>query len=158
MLIGPAVAVGGRQRGARAPHQRRRARDELAHAERLRQVVVGAAVEPHHLVGFFAPRGQHQNRRVAIRAMPADRARDGDAVHARQHQIEDDEVEGLLARDQHRFLAIGDRHALVSLDAQVQTHQVANVLFVLDDEHFARFHRMRSADLQVGFQCPVYRF
>ena len=74
MLMRPAVAVGGRQRRARAPHQRRRARHQLAHAERLRQVVVGAAVEPHHFVGFLAPRGQHQNRRVAVRAVPPDRA------------------------------------------------------------------------------------
>jgi hypothetical protein len=72
--------------------------------------------------------------------VPADRARDGDPIHARQHQVEDDEVEGFLARDQHRFLAIRDRQALVSLDAQMQAHQVADVLFVLDDEHFAGFH------------------
>ena len=136
MLTGrpsPSAAASG---ALRATHQRGRARHQLAHAERLRQVVVGAAVEAHHLVGFFAPRGQHQDWRVAIRPVPANRAGDGDAVDARQHQIQNDEVEAFLACNHHRFLAVGHRHALISFDAQVQAHEVADVLLVFDDQHF----------------------
>ena len=53
-----------------------------------------------------------------------------------------------------------DRHALVSLDAQMQTHQVADVLFVLDDEHFTSFHLIagapaRSTPLRFGAQSPT---
>ena len=53
---------------ARPAQQRARARDQLAHAERLGQVVVGAALEADHLVRLLAPRGQHQDRHVAVHA------------------------------------------------------------------------------------------
>ena len=70
------VLVGDGPAASRSPHglrdcaatkQRADAREELANAERFRQVVVGAAVEAEHLVGLFAPGGQHQDRRVGVR-------------------------------------------------------------------------------------------
>ena len=61
----------GRLATRAAAQQRAHARDELAHAERLRQVVVGAALEAEHLVGLFAPRREHQDRDVAVHAARA---------------------------------------------------------------------------------------
>ncbi len=53
--------------GARAgpAHHRAQPGDELARAERLGDVIVGAAVEAAHLVGLFAARGQHDDRQGA---------------------------------------------------------------------------------------------
>jgi hypothetical protein len=74
-VTGPWVA------DALAPAQQRAdARDELADAERLGQVVVGAALEAVDLVGLFAPRRQHQDRHVLEVRLAPDRAADGDAV------------------------------------------------------------------------------
>jgi hypothetical protein len=47
---------------ARAPQQRPHACEQLLECERLRQVVVGACVEPLHAVIDLCPRGQHQDR------------------------------------------------------------------------------------------------
>ena len=48
-------------------------REKLPDAERLRQVIVGAALEPEDLVGFRIPRRQHQDRRAGVRSASADR-------------------------------------------------------------------------------------
>ena len=79
-----------------APAQQRTdARHQLAHAERLGQVVVGAAVEPEHLVHLVAPRGQHQDGHVGIARVAPDGAAERDAVEPGQHQVEHDEVEAV---------------------------------------------------------------
>jgi hypothetical protein len=48
------------------PQQRANARDELANAEWLGQVIVGAALESEYLVRLLAPGGEHQDRHIAI--------------------------------------------------------------------------------------------
>ena len=98
------VASGARRRltlarSARrpAPQQRAHARHQLADAERLGQVVVGAAVEAEHLVGLLAAGREHQDRRVGVRRVAPDGAAQREAVEPGQHQVEDDQVE-LAAR------------------------------------------------------------
>ena len=71
------------------------AQRELARAERLGHVVVGADLEADHPVGLLAQRGQHDDRDVALLPQPAAHL---DAVDARQHQVEHDEVVRLPRR------------------------------------------------------------
>ena len=63
--------------------------DELARAERLGQVVVGAELEPEELVQLVVARRQHhdRDRRVAPQL-----AGDVEAVEAGQAEVEDDQV------------------------------------------------------------------
>ncbi len=103
-------------RGTRAAQQRADARDELAHAERLGQIVVGAAFEAEHFVGLLAARGQHEYRHVAVGGVAADGAADGDAVEPREHQIEDHQIERLGAREAQPLVAIADRDGLQALE------------------------------------------
>ena len=126
-----------RGRGGRRPpaQQRADARDELANAERLRQVVVGAAVEAEHFVGLVAARGQHEDRDVRVDRIAADGAADRDAVQARQHQVQDHEVERLGPGEPQRFRAVADRDRRQLLDAQVERDEIADVLVVFDDQH-----------------------
>ena len=74
--------------GRRAAEDRLHAGDELARVERLRQVVVGADLEPDDLVDVLVARGQHQDRHV--RAL-ADAPADLDPVDVREHQVEHDQ-------------------------------------------------------------------
>ena len=86
------VGVVGLARGGRAVtlDVRLQPRDELARLERLRQVVVRAELQPDDAVGGLPAGGQHDDRHVAALAnAPAD----GEAVHLRQHDVEDDGVE-----------------------------------------------------------------
>ncbi len=124
----------GQLRRARAAQQRAHARDQLAHAEWLRQVVVGAALEAEHFVGLFAAGRQHQDRDVAVGRLSPDRPAHRDAVESRQHQVEHDDVERLRPRVAQPFVAVADRHDGQAFQPQVQRDQVADVRLVLDDE------------------------
>jgi hypothetical protein len=73
--------------------------EELAYAERLGDIVVGATLEAQDLVRFGVSRGEHQDRCVAAGAVETQRAAECDAVEPRQHHIEDDRVEAFGARD-----------------------------------------------------------
>ena len=70
------------------------ARQQLAHAEGLGHVVVGAGVERGDLVALLAARGEHDDRHLAPLPQPADHLQ---AVHIGQAQVQNDDV-GLAAR------------------------------------------------------------
>ena len=72
-----------------ASQQRVDASDELARAERLRHVVVGADGETDEQVGLAVARGQHQYRQ---RMLTLDLLADLDAVETGEHQVEHDEI------------------------------------------------------------------
>jgi hypothetical protein len=80
----------------RAPHERPQPREQLGEGERLRQVVVGARVEPAHAVLDGVARGEHDDRRPDARgAHPPARL---DAVHVRHQDVEHHRVVGAGAR------------------------------------------------------------
>src|SRR5213078_2402678 len=81
-----------------APEQRADARQELLERERLRHVVVGAAVEAGHLVRHAVPRRQHEHRRDD--AAVAEAGEDAEAVALGQHEVEHDEVVRGTGKDQ----------------------------------------------------------
>ena len=72
-----------------AAQQRVHARDELARAERLRHVVVGADGEPDEQIGLAVAGGEHQDRQ---RALALDLLAHLDAVETGEHEVEHDEV------------------------------------------------------------------
>ena len=74
---------------AGAPQQRLDARNELLAAERLDDVVVGAAREPADALELGVSGGQHQDRYVAQIAEPRQRL---EAVEPRHRDVEDDEI------------------------------------------------------------------
>ena len=81
-------------------------------------------------------RREHQHGRIR---MAADLAADLEAVHLRQHQVEDHEV-GLVAAVQgERLLAVGRGDHGVALLLEVEPHEVHDVAFVVDDKD--RLHR-----------------
>ncbi len=65
---------------------------ELDEAEGLREVVVGAGVEPLDARLHLAPGREHQDRRPVPLGPQA--AQELEAVEAREHDVEDDEVVG----------------------------------------------------------------
>ena len=71
---------------------------ELARTERLRDVIVGAELEPEHAIHFRRARGEHQNRNRSGRRIAAENLADLEPVDFRQHQIEDDQRRPFIAR------------------------------------------------------------
>src|SRR5262245_32340746 len=121
-------------RGLAASEERADTRQQLADAKRFREVVVGAAVEAEDLVRLFAASCQHQDGRVGIGGVAADRAADGHAVEPRQHQIEDDQIESLRPRLRETGFTIDGFLRGEALETQVQRHELADIRFIFDDE------------------------
>ena len=106
----------------RAAQQRAHPRGQLRHGEGLHHVVVGAEVEAAHAILHRVARGEHQDRRRPglVRRRGAQPPQHLEAVHLRQPDVEDHEVELLLRRGRHRVLAARrhvDRVALGLEDA-----------------------------------------
>ena len=68
-------------------------RDQLSAAERLREVIVGPHLQADDAVNFLALSGQHDDRDVRLGAHGA---AEREAVFARQHQIEQDEIDAAV--------------------------------------------------------------
>ena len=111
--------LGPSQRGAQA-------RQELAHAERLRDVVVGAGVERHDLLGVLVPGGEHDDR---DRRPAAQAVHDLDAVDAGKPEIDDRRVVHAGRATRQRGLAGLDEVDLVSarLRGARRAHAAADV-------------------------------
>ena len=94
---------GASQRGAHAG-------EELVHAERLGDVVVGSRVERVDLVGLFATDGEHDDRNLGPAAQAAD---DFDAVNVGQSDVEQHDVGLVVGGLAERFGAGGGEGDLV---------------------------------------------
>src|SRR6185312_4042978 len=110
---------------------------QLAHAEGLDHVVVGAQLEPHHAVDLLALRRQHHHRGLARSRVAADPSTDLRARDVRQHEVQQDDVWRELV---HRLQPVGA--GLLGLHGeagcrQVVRQQLAKVGLVLDDQDAA---------------------
>ena len=125
-----------RRRGAPLPapppEQRLDAGDELGELERLRHVVVRADLEPPDLVVEAVPGREDQDRHVHLPA--AQLREDPEAVDARQHQVEDDEVGAPVEGRPEPLVARRGRQDAVAAEAEVHREPLAERAVVLDDE------------------------
>ena len=114
--------------------------DDLARAERLGDVVVGAELEADDAVELLALRGQHDERQAGGRGVALEQARELEAVEARQHQIEDDEVGETAANRLESAVAPAfDRHSEAGA-LEVELQHFGDVRLVFDDQNARRDH------------------
>ena len=109
------------------------ARQELAEIERLREIVVGAAVQAGDPRLDRVPRGQHQhgNRRSFL----SNRTTHRETVLQRQHDIEDDRVVLGDGRLVHRAFAVAHDVHGVRLLAKALRQHLRRARFVFDKEN-----------------------
>jgi len=105
-----AVAALGRPR---APQKRVHARDRFPATERLGNVIVGAQVQPEHDIFFLPFRREHQDGHFQA-AFPH-RAADFVAVHAWQHNVQQNQLGFAIQREIQARRAILGRQNLKSL-------------------------------------------
>src|SRR5688500_12809114 len=122
-------------RSARTAQQRARPRYQLANAERLRQVIIGPALEAKHFIALLTASREHQDWHVLVGSFAPDRATDRDAVDTREHQVENDEVEGARVGTDERGLAVAHGLGLKTLEAEVEHDQVTNMRIVFDHQY-----------------------
>ena len=104
---------------------------QLAQAERLRDVVVGAQLEPDDLVELGVLGRQHHDRHA--RLGPDDPA-DLDAGQLGQHEVEEDQVGPVPPEARERFTAVGRLDHPESLCLECVRERLAERRLVLDDE------------------------
>ena len=107
-------------------------RHELARAERLDDVVIGADVEADHLVGVTAARGEEHDGHVRHLAQLTAYL---EAVEAGQHHVEQHEVGSGSPSHGERLGTIRGERGSVALAFHVQTKEVPDLGIVVDDQH-----------------------
>ena len=130
----PTRSRGGAGGGARAPQHGANPREELARVEGLGEVVVRADLEPDHLVHVLALGGQHDDGQGGPLGRRADLAADLEAVHAGQHQVEQDEVGTGLAERDEAARSIAGRGDVDLVLAEILRHQGAQAGVVVDEQ------------------------
>jgi hypothetical protein len=119
---------------------------------RLGDVVVGADLEPDHLVGLGRARGEHHDRHARRRFCRADATTHLEPAKSRQHQVEDHRRRTLALDERKAELAVGRLEDLESFRLEIHAHQLADVALVLDDQQLATLggRRCRSVRARVA--------
>ncbi len=125
-LLGP-----WRRRG-RAPKHRAYPRRQLPWRERLRDVVVGAELEPDDTVGLLAAGGQQDHGQIGVRPDPAT---EREPVDPRQHHVEDDEAWPLPLENRACRFAVGCGQRSEPVPLQVAHNDVQDDRVVVDDKN-----------------------
>ena len=119
-----------------AAQQRLDASLQLARAERLGDVVVGAEFEADHPVCLIGGRGQHYDGYLGV---ATDLLAQGKAVVAGHHDIENNQVRAVQGELLAHLVAFRRRQYLETGPGQVFIEQLADLLVVVDDQQlFAR--------------------
>jgi hypothetical protein len=141
---GKAHAVRGTVRpgqGARAAQNAVDACQQLARVERLGEVVVRAHLQADDAVDLVAARREHDYRQPGARSQVAAQAQ---AVLARQHDIEHDEVGAARLQDAPHLAAVGGARDAKAVALEVIAQQPADFGVVIDDEDVCRLLHGRA--------------
>jgi len=137
----PTLLVGGPARPLDAPEGHAHPRQQLAHAERLAHVIVGAGVERGHLVGFLSSRREHEDGHLRPLAQPPDHL---EPIHVGQAQIQDDQVR-LTRLGGLQALLRGDRlDEAITVTPERGPEKASNLRLVLDEDDDRSLGRPRA--------------
>ena len=118
-------------RRRRSPQQRPHATTELADRERLGDVVVGAELEPEHLVELVVAGGEHHDRHRAPRSQLL---ADLQPVDLRDHHVQHDQVDILGVETRERLVAVPRLDDPVSVAFERIREELLNRLLVVDEQ------------------------
>ena len=126
-------ARGGGDEDGRAAQGGADAGQELGEAERLGDVVLGAELEPRHLVHLAAPRRQDDDGHHP--PLASKRLEHLEAVHLGEHHVEDDEIGSVGPREVEAPLAVLGHEDPVPLPLEIDAKTQGDAGVVLHDEH-----------------------
>jgi hypothetical protein len=104
--------------GRRPTQHRFDPRPQLSRAERFRNVVIGAEFESEDLFGLMRFRRQQNDRNLA--AAPTYLSTDLEPVLAREHHVQQDEIEGFALCHTNCIVAGGHQRHYVSFGLEVR--------------------------------------
>ena len=106
---------------------------ELLGIEGLLHIIVGAHLKTQNFVEDLAFSGEHDDRRVLA---GSDLAADLVAVHARKHEVEQDQVGLEALYGGNCRLAVSYDLGLVAFLHQIETDELSDIGIVVDDQDF----------------------
>jgi hypothetical protein len=109
--------------------------DELAGAEGLGDVIVGAHFEADNAVGFIAARGQHENGKPVEGFVLADFTANVQAGHFREHQIEQEKIGRRLLERGEAAGAVEGGVDLKAFVGKVIADQFNDIAIVFNDQY-----------------------
>ncbi len=118
--------------GLGAAHRRAQPGQQLVHAERLGDVVVGPGVQGLDLLVGGVPGGEHQDRHPGPAAQASDHL---DAVHVGEPQVQDDDVGVARGGQLERGGPVGRGVHLVLARLQVDHEGAYDLRLVVDHKH-----------------------
>src|SRR5262249_42185879 len=126
------------QRAIGAEKQRLQAKDQLARAERLQNIVVSAYSDPRHAIYFVAAGGEEEYRR--LRAAVPERAAYRQAVHRWKPDIEDNRVERLGTGSLQRVVALLRANGSIARVLERGPQRLPQLGVVLSNENLRLCH------------------
>ena len=123
--------------------------EQLARAEGLRHVVVGAQLQTHHAIRLLAPAGQHDDRNRRFVAQPA---RKRHSVLVPELQIEHDEVHDVVVQSSLHRRAIGDGRDAKPARTEIVRNRLLDDRIVIDDDNVGQ--RWSALNLR-AHECAV---
>ena len=117
---------------------------ELLGTERLGHVVVGAELQPRYAVGFLAPCREHDDGDRRHGRIVPHRLADEQAIHARQHQIQNHQIGRGLAKSGEHVRAGGDPLDAVARFLQIVGDERRDVGVVFDHQDVRHEERLNA--------------
>jgi hypothetical protein len=114
-----------------AAQDRLDAAEELAWIEGLGDIVIRAELEPHDAVDILATGGEHDDRYLRARAQLAAQRQ---AVFARQHQVEHQQVNMRALHDAAHFPAVGHRGGAKLVLLQILRQQAPDLTVIVHNQ------------------------
>jgi hypothetical protein len=156
--VQPAKRSSGSSRGlqvgwqaARAAQDDLDAGQQLARAEGLGQVVVGAHLQAHDAVGLVAACGEHHDGQVGPGAQVTTQRQ---AVVAGQHHVQHHQVEAATVQRLPHGAAVGHGGGALAVLFEIARQQAADLGVVVDDEDVVgSVHRCVQGPIAPGAAC-----
>src|SRR5260221_7574195 len=133
----------------RAPQDCFHPRRKLAGIKWLWKIIIGAKLQAHNAVHILAARGKHEHRNPATGAEALENFK---TVHARQHDIQDNQVIAALLRLFQSLSAFIHAVNTVTLALQKLLEQRAQFSVVIDDQ------QAHNITISPAHQSPAARF
>src|SRR4030095_8992777 len=112
---------------------------QLVHAEGFADVIIGAEIQALDAIALVGARGEQDDRHA--RALGAQRPAHLEAADAGQHDVQQQQREGLVGERAKALLAGRYRGDLIAVELEVVGEHRSQLWFVLDDQHAAQIIR-----------------
>src|SRR5713226_2029414 len=142
-------------RRLRAAEQRFDACQQFTRAERLGDVIVGAHLEAHDAVGFFATRGEHEDGETIERVIPANFPADIEAGNLGKHEVEKQEIRRRFLQGAQAAAAVERGIDLKTFVREIVANQFDDIAVVFDDQD--AFHAGSTFRPPACSKCTVGR-